>query len=430
MILKNCTILTGNIGEVIENGAIFIKDGRIVDFGNAQDIIDKYVEVEDDIKDMEGKIVLPGLSNPYTSFYINELSLINKSKNSDLPPYEKFSKIVGYAQNLVEDKNLFEDIVKLGAYKSLINGITTSIISIPYSEKISRVKEIGDQIGVKIKPSPIFLTENGIPRQVREKLLKDKDISSITILGVWGLESEDYEFLKEFIKMGKRLRIAIVDFQQEERYCMLKHGKQLVSVMKEQNILSKKVDIIFAGNITNQIMDFFASKGVRLIKSVRTELMEINYTPNLLDMLGRGMKVSIGTGIIDYSLFNEAKTLLITEKFHNKAKQRILYSEVERTIFMNNYSFVSDEFSMQMGKVSSGQEADLTILNCRSGEFLFNTKTPFTELSFRLGTEIEVWGAIVGGNITLWDRKVKFADIDDIKNIQKRINNKIKYLDI
>jgi cytosine/adenosine deaminase-related metal-dependent hydrolase len=156
--------------------------------------------------------------------------------------------------------------------------------------------------------------------------------------------------------------------------------------------------------------------------------MEINTSPNLLDMLGRGMKVAIGTGLIDYSLFNEAKTLLITEKFNNKAKHNILYNEVERTIFMNNYQFTSDEFDLQLGQIRSGKEADFTILSSRTGDYIFNTNTPFTEISFRMGNEIEVSGAVVGGEISLWDREPQKVDTKEIRRIQKKINDYVRKL--
>lgn len=430
MILKNCTLLTGIIGEVIENGAVYIQDGKVIDVGSAEKILENYGVEERNILDLNKKILLPGLTNPYTSYYINELYLISKLRDSNLPPYEKFSKIVNFSLNKSDEIELFKDIMALGSFKSLINGVTSSIVSFPYSKNINYVKNIANEIGIRVKPSPILLTENGIPRNIREDILENKDIKSITILGVWGLEKEDYEFLDEFLNGNRRLRIAIVDFQQEERYAMLKHGKELINIIKENNLLSKKVDIIYAGNVTPEVMDYFASKGVRLIKSVRTELMEINSSPNLLDMLGRGMNVAVGTGFLDYSLFNEAKTLLMAEKFNNKAKHNIIYNEVERTIFMNNYQFTSDEFDLQLGQIKSGKEADFTILSSRTGDFIFNTNTPFTEISFRMGNEIEVSGVVVGGELSLLDREPQKFDDKEIKKIQKKINNYARKMSI
>lgn len=420
MILKNCKVLTGNLGEVIENGSVYIKNEKIIDVGETEKILEKYPDEQ--TKDLDGKIILPGLSNPYTSFYINELSMLYMLINSKLSPYEKFSKIVGYSEKLVDEEKLFEYIIKLGGYKSMINGITSTIVSIPYSKNISKIKELCDSIGIKIKPSPVFLTETGIPRAYRDDLINNTEISSITLLGVWGLEKEDYEFLKKFINSGKRVRIVIIDFKQEERYCKLKYGKNLLSVFKENNILSKNIDIIFAGNVNSEIIDFFSSKSVRLIKSLRAELSELEKTPDLLDMLGRGMKVSIGTGTTDYSIFDEAKTLLVTEKSHNKSKASIIYNEVERTIFMNNYLFTSEEFGVQLGKIAPGTEADITILNSRTGVFKFTSNTPFTEISFKIGSELEVFGTIVGGKIAMWDRKPKIANVKEIKKIQKKLN--------
>lgn len=428
MIFKNCTILTGVIGEKIDNSAIYFKKNKIIDVGNNDEILRKYPHEE--MFNLDQKLVLPGLTNPYASFYINELAILSKMKDSTLSPYEKFSKIITYFQKIIDDEDLFEKIIKLGSFKSLINGITSTIISLPFTKNIDKIQEITENIGLKVKVSPLLLTENGINEETKNLILNDDSISSISILGLWGLEEKDYLFLKEFISKGKRLKIFIVDFIQEERYCMLKHGKELLDILRNTGLLNKYVDIVFAGNINDNYMDFFSQKGVRFIKSIRTELMEIGYTPNLLYMLGRGIKVAIGTGVIDYSLFNEANTLLTTEKFNNKAKQNILFNEVERTIFSNNFSFTSEEFKSQIGKISPGYEADMTIISSKTGEILLESKTPFTELSFKVGTEFDVFGTVVNGDISIWEGKPKKVDIRNIKRLQREMNNTIINLKI
>jgi predicted amidohydrolase YtcJ len=95
---------------------------------------------------------------------------------------------------------------------------------------------------------------------------------------------------------------------------------------------------------------------------------------------------------------------------------------------MNNYQFTSDEFDLQLGQIRSGKEADFTILSSRTGDYIFNTNTPFTEISFRMGNEIEVSGAVVGGEISLWDREPQKVDTKEIRRIQKKINDYVRKL--
>jgi len=430
MILTNCTILTGNISEVIQNGAIYIKDNKIVSVDLNEKILEKHSEHDTDIRDMEGKILIPGLSNPFSNFYINELNFFDKIVGSNLPPYEKFSKIINHIKNISDNEFIFERVVKLASFKSLINGVTSVIVTLPFSENLKYLKEFSDSLGIKLKASPMILVENGFSNEIKENLLNNPNIYSITLLGAWGLETSDYEFLKEFMSKGKRVKVIIIDFNLEDRYSRLKHGRNLLDVFKENNFLSRNVDIVFAGNITSTYMDQLASKGTRFIKSIRTELTEIGNTPKLIDMMGRGIKVSIGTSFSDYSLFDEAKFLITFEKFNNKIKPELLNSEVERTIFLNNYSVTSEEFGLQMGKIHPGYDADISILNCRTGDILIDSKNPFTQLASKISNEIEIFGVMVSGEFVVWDRKPKKIDIRVIKRLQKEINEEILKIDI
>jgi len=428
VILKNCTLLTGNIGEVIQDASIVIKGDKIVDLVTSDRPFEKHADKE--TYDMQGKIVIPGLSNPYSSFYISELGLLNRLLNSDLPSYEKFLKIYGYSEKIFSSHDFFEKLVRMAAYKSIYNGLTSTVIAIPVSKNLPDMNSSTLDLGIKIKYSPVILSENGINKALKDELLANDNISSITLLGIWGLENEDYDFLRTFMEKGKRIKILMVDFNQEDRYSMLKHGKGLLEILKNQNILSKKIDIVFSVNIGQDLMDLFATKGIRLIKSIRTEVTEIGFSKNILDLLGRGMKIAIGTGLIDYSLFEEAKALLISEKLNGKAKQSIIYNEIERTIFMNNYQFIGEEFGTQLGKVAAGADADLTVLNYKTGKYLFKTNTPFTEIALKVGCDVDIYGTIVGGKVSMWEGKILQMDQTEMIKIQNEINNLSKETEV
>ena len=83
-----------------------------------------------------------------------------------------------------------------------------------------------------------------------------------------------------------------------------------------------------------------------------------------------------------------------------------------------------------IGKIAPGKEADITILNSRTGVFQFETKTPFTEISFKIGSELEVFGTITSGKIAMWDRKPKIANVKEIRKIQKKINKFVNEIEL
>jgi len=52
-----------NLG-IIENGAVLIQDGRIVDVGESRSLVEKYPH--EDVLDASGRVVMPGLVDPHT----------------------------------------------------------------------------------------------------------------------------------------------------------------------------------------------------------------------------------------------------------------------------------------------------------------------------------------------------------------------------
>lgn len=72
--LVTCSSFSGKAGKemqelnIIEQGAVVVKDGKIVDLGETNEILSKYNEKEYEVIDAKGKAVLPGFVDSHTHF--------------------------------------------------------------------------------------------------------------------------------------------------------------------------------------------------------------------------------------------------------------------------------------------------------------------------------------------------------------------------
>jgi 5-methylthioadenosine/S-adenosylhomocysteine deaminase len=128
LIIKGGTIVTMNgTRQVIENGAVAVKDGRIAAVGRAAEIERSYAARE--IVNATGKVVIPGLINGHTHVPMT----LFRGLADDLDLQEWLTKYIFPA----EAKNVTEDFVRVGARLGLaemLRGGTTTYCDMYYFE--------------------------------------------------------------------------------------------------------------------------------------------------------------------------------------------------------------------------------------------------------------------------------------------------------
>ena len=128
LIVRDGTIVTMNAThQVIENGAVAVKNGKIMAVGKADDIAKQYVARQ--TIDAAGKVVIPGLINTHTHA---PMSLF-RGLADDLELSEWLTKYIFPA----EAKNVNEEFVRAGTQLALaefIRGGTTTFCDMYYFE--------------------------------------------------------------------------------------------------------------------------------------------------------------------------------------------------------------------------------------------------------------------------------------------------------
>jgi cytosine/adenosine deaminase-related metal-dependent hydrolase len=122
-IVGNGRLITQNKeNPFFENGALVINDGKIIDYGNTGDILDKYKQAE--YIDAKGKVIMPGLINTHGHIY----SAFARGMNLDGPTSKNFLDILNNLWWRL-DKTLSLEDIKYSAYTTLMDslkfGVTT-----------------------------------------------------------------------------------------------------------------------------------------------------------------------------------------------------------------------------------------------------------------------------------------------------------------
>jgi 5-methylthioadenosine/S-adenosylhomocysteine deaminase len=127
-IVRGGTVVTMNAGrQVIENGAVAVKDGKIAAVGKTDEIVRKFTAKQ--IINADGKAIIPGLINTHTHA---PMSLF-RGISDDLDLNEWLTKFIFPA----EAKNVNEQFVRVGtrlALAEMIRGGTTTYCDMYYFE--------------------------------------------------------------------------------------------------------------------------------------------------------------------------------------------------------------------------------------------------------------------------------------------------------
>src|SRR5437764_6063645 len=120
LIIKGGTVVTmDGARHVIENGGVAIKDGRVVEVGNAADVDRKYAARE--IVDASGKVVIPGLINGHTHVPMT----LFRGIADDLDLQEWLTKYIFPAKAKTVTEDFVRVATRLGLAEMLRGGTTT-----------------------------------------------------------------------------------------------------------------------------------------------------------------------------------------------------------------------------------------------------------------------------------------------------------------
>jgi 8-oxoguanine deaminase len=322
----------------ISDGALFIRDGFIEFVGKTEDS----PTVADEVIDMSGHVVLPGLVNTHHHFYQTLTRVLPAAQDANL---------FGWLTTLypIWAKMTPEDIylsTKTALAELALSGCTTAsdhLYLFPNGSKLDDEIEAAQEMGVRLQASrgsmSLGQSKGGLPPDsvvdTEEEILRDSvrlieryhnpEPGAMTqiVLAPCSPFSVTGELMKQSAVLareyGVHLHTHLAETQDEEQFCIDMFGHKPVAYMQSLDWVGDDVWFAHSVWVNQEEIDLYAHTGCGVAHCPCSNMRLASGIAPIMDMLKAGVKVGIG---VDGSSSNDSSHLL------GEARQAMLISRL------------------------------------------------------------------------------------------------------
>lgn len=391
ILIKNALVLTFEkdtlSGEIIENGAVAVKDNLIAEVGKSSALEEKYSDAKK-IIDAGGGIVMPGFIVTHTHMpYV-----LGHNMPVDFSQLQSFwDMLQKMGWEWLEDITTGEGIyaaTRYAAAKMLKSGTTTvcdlveapNVLSgggMPLDFSIRAIDEVGirAQIGYEVTeriPGVSILekldpgmAEKGFEENIRilEKIPKSHGGRIHGRLGVHTAYTNSTETLRKARevadKYGCGVQIHIAEIPRA--FLVEKFGKSAPMVLEETGLLGSDMVAAHCIDLNDEDLEILKRNGVNVSHTPLTNSLGGNGVARVPEMFKKGMNVSLGHDCfftLDVSEY--IRYAYLVHKAHNADPTLIPPFQVMDMVLSNASKALGMENSI--GSLKEGKKADIILI--------------------------------------------------------------------
>lgn len=328
LLIKNIEVLVtmDDQRRELKNSSLFIKDGFIQAVGKAADLYEK----ADQVLDLSGHIVFPGLVNTHHHFYQTLTRAVPKAQNANL-----FNWLVTlypiWARLTPEDIRIS---TKTALTELALSGCTTAsdhLYLFPNGSKLDDEIQAAVEVGLRLHASrgsmSLGQSKGGLPPDsvvdTEEHILKDsqrlietyhdpKPGSMVQIvLAPCSPFSVTTELMRQSAELareyGVQLHTHLAETQDEEDFCKEMFGHRPVAYMQEVDWIGDDVWFAHSVHVNHDEIQLYADTGCGVAHCPGSNMRLGSGIAPILEMLKMGVDVGIG---VDGSASNDSSHLL------------------------------------------------------------------------------------------------------------------------
>jgi putative selenium metabolism protein SsnA len=423
-VLYNGKIITLGSEAYIENGAIAIENGIIVEVGSTQSILSKYKDAE--LYDLDGRFVIPGFINthmhlystfargfgfggasPYTFKEILELIWWKLDKFLDTEEEIYYSALMPAIEGL---KSGTTTIIDHHASFGLIDG-SLDIVENALKEVGIRgvlAYETSDRWGRELSEKSIKENE----RYIRKEKNKDFFNALFGLHASFTLENETLEKVSAIAKsLNVGFHIHVAEGIEDVEHALKTSGKRTVERLNDFGILGKDTLAIHCININEKEIEILKDTGTTVVHNPESNMNNGVGVAPILEMDKAHILLGLGTDGYTPSMIESVKVAYILPKLHYR-DPRVGSDLARRMLFENNSSIASRFFNRKVGVIEKDAYADLVVLD-------YNPPTPvdgnnfFYHLIFGI-RDNAVKDVFVHGELLVKDQKLTKIDEEEV----------------
>ena len=328
LLLKNISMLVtmDDQRREIQNTNLLIKNGFIEAIGEMPDLTDS----ADQVIDLSGHIVFPGLINTHHHFYQTLTRAVPKAQNANL-----FNWLVTlypiWARLTPED---IRTSTKTALSELALSGCTTAsdhLYLFPNGSKLDDEIEAASQVGLRLHASrgsmSLGESKGGLPPDsvvdTEDEILKDSqrlietyhDPKPGSMVQIVLAPCSPFSVTTELMRQsailareyGVQLHTHLAETKDEEDFCLDMFGHRPVAYMQEVDWIGDDVWFAHSVHVSQEEIKLYARTGCGIAHCPGSNMRLASGIAPILEMLTMGVDVGIG---VDGSASNDSSHLL------------------------------------------------------------------------------------------------------------------------
>jgi len=344
LLVKNATLLItmDDHQREISEGGLFIRDGFIEKVGATKDL----PQAADEILDLRGHVVLPGLVNTHHHFYQTLTRTVPAAQDANL--FNWLKMLYPIWARMTPDDIFISTQTALA--ELALSGCTTAsdhLYLFPngsrLDDEIAAAKETGVRIQASRGSMSLGESKGGLPPDSvvdsEEKILKDSQrliqqyhdarpgAMVQIVLAPCSPFSVTGELMRESAKLareyGVHLHTHLAETQDEEAFCIQKFGRRPVAYMQEVDWVGQDVWFAHAVYVNNDEVKTFATHGCGVAHCPTSNMRLASGIAPIREYMAAGVKLGLG---VDGSASNDSSHML------GEVRQAMLLSRLREGI--------------------------------------------------------------------------------------------------
>lgn len=428
LLITNGQLVTwGEDNEIIDNGALLLRDGRIAAIGESQTLDLEYPEAEN--LDASGQLIMPGNICAHTHFY----GAFARGMGIPGPPMKDFPDILERLWWRL-DRALMAEDVEYSALVCLVDAIkhgTTTLFD--HHSSPSAIEGSLDVIAGAVEKAGLRAdlcyevtdrngpegAQAGIDENVRYLKTLEANKSSL-LSGTFGLHASlslSDETLANCVDAASDLdtgfHIHVAEHEADEYDSLFKYDKRVVNRLALAGILGPKSIVAHAIHVDPAEKNMLNDTGTWVTHQPRSNMNNGVGAADIEGMLRLGIPVCLGNDGFSNNMWAEWKTAYLLHKVVHRDPRRANGMDIAQMAIYNNAALAGVFWpELPIGRLEVGAAADIILVD-------YHPTTPLTagNLPWHIifGFEIDmVTTTIVAGRILMRDRQLLTLDEAEI----------------
>ena len=431
MLITNGTLITwGKPNRILEDQALYIENGRIVEIGTQAEMEAHYPHAER--LDARGQYVMPGNICAHTHFYgafARGLAIPGSAPKDFLEilnklwwPLDRSLTLEGVRASA---QVMLVDAIKHGTttlidHHASPNAIACSLDTIAEEVDSAGARavlcyEVTDRDGPEKALAGIEENVRFLERTSREEVAGGRVAATFGLHASLTLSDETLDACREAAPEGVGFHIHVAEHESDQYDSLEKSGLRVVDRLNRHGILGPHSLVAHGVHIDAHEVQLLAESGTWVSHQPRSNMNNGVGVAPVESLMRAGIPVGLGTDGFTHTMWEEWKTAYLLQKVWNRDPRRMSALDVVQMGVYNNAALASSFFPQApLGVLAPGAYADLIFVD-------YHPHTPLTpeNLPWQIVFGFDegmVTTTIVDGKVLMRDRQLLTLDEEAISD--------------